>query len=290
MFLEAGFPEAACSHLPVGLDLIPGLIGDRRVRGISLTGSTQAGRAVAALAGQALKPCLLELGGSDPYLVLDDADPESAAGLCVKSRMLNNGQSCIAAKRFIVHERVRPAFEEACIERLGEYEPANPELPDSRLGPLARDDLRDTLDRQVQDTVAAGASCALGGQPVEGPGFYYPPTLLTDVPAGSPARTEECFGPAACLVEVQSEEEAVAVANETDYGLGACVITADPERGRNIAEQELQAGACFVNGFVKSDPRLPFGGIGDSGFGRELGLEGIRTFTNVKTVVVENGA
>lgn len=287
LFREAGFPEAVCSQLPIDHDLIPGLISDPRVHGVSLTGSTRAGRIIAALAGKALKPSLLELGGSDPYLVLEDADPDSAAELCIKSRMINTGQSCIAAKRFIVHTALRKRFEAACLDRLSSYTPGNPEDPSTVLGPLARRDLMDTLHHQVSLSLRAGATLKMGGHPLAGEGFYYPPTLLCDPPPGSPARTEELFGPVGSILEVQDEDSAIHAANETVYGLGACVITQDVSRGQKIAEDRLHAGACFVNGLVKSDPRLPFGGIRDSGFGRELGAEGVRAFVNAKTVVVE---
>ena len=284
LFQSAGFPDYVMSHLQIAHDLIPTLIQDPRVHGVSLTGSTRAGRAVAELTGRALKPSLLELGGSDPYLILDDADIHLAAELCVHSRMLNNGQSCIAAKRWIVCKEVRDEFEEACLDMLRTYTLDDPESHQSRLGPLARKDLRDSLHQQVCKTIDLGGHIRLGGSIPDQTGFYYPATLICDPPPESPARREELFGPVACLIEAKNTEDAIVIANETPYGLGACVVTADVKRGQDIAEHHLQAGACFINQFVKSDPRLPFGGIGESGNGRELGQAGVLAFTNAKTV------
>lgn len=281
---EAGLPEGAFTSLLIGSDRVERLIADPAVRGVTLTGSTPAGRAVGSAAGQHLKKTVLELGGSDPYVVLADADLEMAAETCVTSRLINSGQSCIAAKRFIVVEEVADAFERAFVRRMGDVTAGPPLEGDYDIGPLARADLRDDLHDQVERSLAAGARLALGGERPDGPGAFYPPTVLADVEAGNAAREEELFGPVAALVTVRDEEEAFSVANQTSFGLGAAVFTADSERGIELAIERLEAGACFVNTHVRSDPRLPFGGIKDSGIGRELSSYGIREFVNIKTV------
>lgn len=281
-----GFPDGLFATLLVGSDKVADMIADPRISAVSLTGSTPAGRAVGSAAGQALKPCVLELGGSDPYVVLEDADPERAAEVCVAGRMINNGQSCIAAKRFVVVDAVREAFTAAVVERMKGYPLGDPLSPDTKLGPMARTDLRDELHQQVTDSVKAGAKLALGGEIPDRPGAWYPATVLTDVPKGSPAHDDELFGPVAAIVPAKNGEEALRIANDSEFGLGACVITKDLRRGEHIAKHELEAGCCFVNDHVRSDPRLPFGGIKTSGYGRELSREGIRAFVNVKTVCV----
>lgn len=281
-----GLPEGLFANLRLSLEATGELIDDPRVRGVALTGSTRAGRAVAARAGAALKKTVLELGGSDPYLVLDDADPVAAAELCATSRLLNSGQSCIAAKRFLVLPGVRRDFEEALVAAMSRRMPGDPRSAGTTLGPMARGDLRDSLHRQVAASRAAGARCLLGGDSPSGPGFFYPATVLSDVAPGMPAFDEEVFGPVAAVVPVASEEEAIRLANASGYGLGAAVFTADTERGLRLAREELEAGACCVNDFVRSDPRLPFGGIKDSGWGRELARQGMLEFTNTKTLWV----
>jgi succinate-semialdehyde dehydrogenase/glutarate-semialdehyde dehydrogenase len=286
IFTDAGLPDGAFRTLLIGSDRVEALIADPAIRGATLTGSTPAGRAVGEAAGRHLKKAVLELGGSDPYVVLADADLEATVETCVTSRLINSGQSCIAAKRFIVVEEVREEFERRVVERMKAATWGPPLDGDYDIGPLARPDLRDDLHDQVERSVAAGAKLLLGGTRPDGAGAFYPPTVLADVPAGNPAREEELFGPVASIIAVSGEDEAIEVANETSLGLGAAVFTADVERGARIATERLEAGACFVNAFVKSDPRLPFGGIRESGFGRELSRFGIREFVNVKTVYV----
>ncbi|MDE2796884.1 MAG: NAD-dependent succinate-semialdehyde dehydrogenase [Gemmatimonadota bacterium] len=283
----AGLPEGLFTNLFIDLDTTGDLIRDARVQGVTLTGSTRAGRHVAALAGAQIKTCVLELGGSDPYIVLEDADLPRAVEACVTGRLINGGQSCIAAKRFIVHEAVADEFTEAVVARMAGVRVGDPMAAMTDVGPLAREDLRDHLAGQVERSIAAGAVCRLGGEVPKVPGWYYPCTVLTGVGPGMPAYDEEMFGPVACIIRAGSEEEAVRIANDTAYGLGAAVFTEDLERGERIARDGIEAGTCFVNDFVKSDPRLPFGGVKESGFGRELGDFGVREFVNVKTVRVE---
>ncbi|MEE9208331.1 MAG: NAD-dependent succinate-semialdehyde dehydrogenase [Gemmatimonadota bacterium] len=286
LFLEAGFPQNLFRSLRVDTDQVGEVIDHPAVSAVTLTGSARAGRAVAARAGAALKKTLLELGGSDPYLILDDADVEAAAELGATSRLINSGQSCIAAKRFLVTESLREAFETLLTKRFSSAVVGDPRAENTEVGPLARHDLRDALHEQVSQSLEAGARCLVGGQPLEGPGAFYAPTVLTDVRPGMPAFDEELFGPVAAVVPVADEGEAIEFANRSTFGLGAAVFTADSERGERIAAELLEAGACFVNDFVRSDPRLPFGGVKQSGYGRELGSFGIREFVNVKTVVV----
>jgi succinate-semialdehyde dehydrogenase/glutarate-semialdehyde dehydrogenase len=286
LFRTAGFSDGLFSNLAIDESRVAGVIGDSRVRAVTLTGSTHAGRAVARAAGAALKKAVLELGGSDPYVILADADLEAAVETCVKSRLINSGQSCIAAKRFVVVEPVREAFERGFVERMARAIIGDPMDEATDVGPQARTDLRDDLQRQVEETIALGARLLLGGQVPDREGAWYPPTVLTDVKPASPGYEEELFGPVASIIPVADEAEAIQVANDTSFGLGAAVFTRDLERGRRIAAEELEAGACFVNGLVKSDPRLPFGGIKESGYGRELSAFGIREFVNVKSVWV----
>jgi succinate-semialdehyde dehydrogenase/glutarate-semialdehyde dehydrogenase len=286
LFSEAEFPEAVFQTLLVSSSLIGDLIADPHVSAVTLTGSTQAGRDVAAAAGKALKPIVLELGGSDPYLILEDADLSLAAKLCAKSRLLNAGQSCIAAKRFIVVPSVRKRFEKLLLERFSEARVGDPLSPGTEMGPMARRDLRDALHEQVMKSRQAGARCLLGGDIPNDKGAFYLPTLLTQVSPGMPAYDEELFGPVAAVIPAQNEEHAIHIANDTSFGLGAAVFTQNIQRGLEIARDEIHAGCCVVNDYVRSDPRLPFGGIQDSGFGRELSRLGIREFVNAKTVVV----
>ncbi len=284
LFAEAGFPPGVLQVLFIDESRVGELIDDRRVVAVTLTGSTRAGRAVASRAGHALKKTVLELGGSDAYVVLGDADVPRAASISVAARLINAGQSCIAAKRFIVVDAVRSKFEEALVDGMKRAVVGDPMDPRTEVGPLARVELRDALHAQVVSSVARGAKLLLGGALPDEPGAWYPPTVLADVVPGMPAFDEEVFGPVAAIVPARDEAHAIELANATTYGLGAAVLTGDDERGERIARDRLAAGACFVNAQVRSDPRLPFGGIRDSGYGRELGAFGIREFTNVKTV------
>ncbi len=286
IFHQAGIPRDLFRTLLVGSDAVESVIAHPGVAAVSLTGSTAAGQAVAAAAGRHLKKCVLELGGSDPYVVLEDADVEKAASICVQGRMINTGQSCIAAKRFIVVDAVRQPFESKVLELMWRYKPGNPLEENAEIGPLARLDLRDELHQQVMRSVEKGARLLLGGEIPPGPGAFYPPTLLTDVKPGMPAYEEEIFGPVAVIIPVPDETSALKVANDTPFGLGAAIFTRDMEKGKRLAEVEIAAGSCFVNAFVRSDPRLPFGGIKQSGYGRELSVFGIREFVNIKTVYV----
>jgi succinate-semialdehyde dehydrogenase/glutarate-semialdehyde dehydrogenase len=286
VFRSAGFPENLFRTLLVPGRKVPALIRNPLVRAVTLTGSTAAGRAVGRAAGQALKKAVLELGGSDPYLVLEDADLELAVETCAASRLINAGQSCIAAKRFLVVPALRAEFERRLVERMRGVRMGDPLDESTQMGPQARVDLRDELHDQVRRSIEKGARLLLGGELPSGPGAFYPPTVLADVRAGMAAHDEELFGPVAAIIPVRDEEEALAVANASVFGLGAAVFTRDLARGERIAERELDAGACFVNGFVKSDPRLPFGGVKESGHGRELSHYGIREFVNIKAVVV----
>lgn len=282
----AGVPRDAFRTLLVGSARVAALVEAPEVAAVTLTGSTPAGRAVAAKAGACLKKSVLELGGSDPYVVLEDADLERAAETCATSRLQNGGQSCIAAKRFVVVESVLQAFQELLVERIRARRMGDPLDETVDVGPQARRDLRDLLHRQVEASIARGARALLGCRVPEGPGAFYPPSVLAGVLPGMPAFDEELFGPVAAIVAAKDERDAIRLANHTVFGLGAAVFTRDLERGERIARHELQAGSCFVNASVKSDPRLPFGGIRESGYGRELGAFGIREFVNVKTVYV----
>ena len=283
---ESGLPEGCLQNLYLTDRQAGSAIRSRQVRAVTLTGSVRAGKAVAKQAGAHIKKTVLELGGSDPYLVLEDADLEHAASQCVASRLVNSGQSCIAAKRFIVEKAVSERFTEAVVEGMRAAVVGNPMDEATEVGPQAREDLRSALERQVAGSVAKGARSLLGGDMPDGPGWYYPPTVLADVGLGMPAYSEEIFGPVASIITVSGRARAIEVANDTSFGLGAAVFTADLREGERIARDELNAGCCFVNSFVRSDPRVPFGGIMDSGYGRELGRHGIHEFVNVKTVYV----
>jgi succinate-semialdehyde dehydrogenase/glutarate-semialdehyde dehydrogenase len=287
IFGKAEFPEDVFRVALVGSDKVDRIIENPLVKAVTLTGSVQAGRAVAEKAGTMLKKTVLELGGSDPYLVLEDAELEEAVETCVFSRLLNSGQSCIAAKRFVVVASQREQFEKLFTQRMAEAKMGDPTAENTEVGPQARPDLREDLHRQVLQSIKRGATLLLGGEIPQGKGSFYPPTVLTDVRKGMPAYDEELFGPVGAIVPVKDEEEAVQVANETSFGLGAAVFTKNAARGERIAAEKLEAGCCFVNDFVRSDPRLPFGGIKDSGYGRELSHYGIREFVNIKTVVVK---
>jgi len=284
LFHAAGI--AAFEHLAINTDQAADMIADPRIAAVSLTGSRRAGRAVAALAGKHLKKTVLELGGSDPYLVLEDADIGHAAAICSAGRLLNAGQTCISAKRWIIVDTVYDAFRAAVIEQLNKAIVGDPTDAATTVGPMAREDLRAALHQQVQESIVAGAVCVLGGELPDGPGFYYPVTLLEEVRPGMPAFDDELFGPVACLIRARDEVEAIQLANQTVYGLGAGVFTSDGVRGYRVAEQ-LQAGNVAINDFVKSDPRMPFGGIKESGYGRELSDFGMHEFVNIKSVVAK---
>jgi succinate-semialdehyde dehydrogenase/glutarate-semialdehyde dehydrogenase len=286
LFRDAGFPPPLFRALLIGSERVADVIGAREVKAVTLTGSTPAGQAVAAKAGSVLKKTVLELGGSDPYIVLEDADLDAAAETCAASRLINAGQSCIAAKRFIVIESVRAAFEERFVARMAARRVGNPLEEGVDIGPLARRDLRDALHAQVEASVFAGARLLLGGAIPDEGGAFYPPTVLAGVAKGMSVYDEETFGPVAAVIAAADEKAAIAIANDSPFGLGAAVFTSDPARGERVAA-ELEAGSCFVNALVKSDPRLPFGGIKESGYGRELADFGIHEFVNVKSVYIK---
>ncbi len=283
VFRDAGAPEGLFTTLLVDASKVKGLIEDRRIAAVTLTGSTPVGKLVAAQAGAVLKKQVLELGGSDPFIVLADADIEAAALTAAKARFQNAGQSCICAKRFIVEASVADAFAEALCGHVRQLKLGDPTQRDTTMGPMARHNLRAELHDQVTRTVAQGGRLLLGGQMVEGPGAYYQPTVLDHVTSAMAAGAEETFGPVAAILRVPHLEAAIELANSTEFGLGAALWTRDIHRARQLTRQ-IDAGAVFVNGLVASDPRLPFGGIKQSGYGRELGVYGIREFTNVKTV------
>jgi succinate-semialdehyde dehydrogenase/glutarate-semialdehyde dehydrogenase len=281
--LVAGLPKGLLQSLVVDNDGTAQVIADPAIVAVTLTGSDRAGRAVASLAGRHLKKVVLELGGSDPFIVLDDADVEAAVGEGVRSRCLNNGQSCIAAKRFLVQDGVYEEFVDRMVQAMGTLAMGDPSDRLIQLGPLAREDLRDELVRQVHTSAFAGARIRCGGMVPDRPGWFFPATVLTDLTPDMPAWNEETFGPVAAVHRVGSAEEAVELANDSRYGLGASLFTADLDRARVLAAQ-LEVGCVFVNRMTASDPRVPFGGIKESGYGRELGSWGIREFVNVKTV------
>ena len=286
VFDRAGFPEGAFSALLVDSGDVDGVIRDDRVRAVTLTGSNPAGEAVASTAGEEIKKTVLELGGSDPFVVLDDADVETAAETAAQARNLNSGQSCIAAKRHIVHEDVYEEFLKAFVGEVKDMTVGDPSEEDTDVGPQARGDLRDELHAQVKASIEAGATLETGGEIPDGDGYYYPPTVLTDVPDACPVANEEVFGPVAAVFPVSGEDEAVELANSSRYGLGASVWTEDLRRGEELTRR-IDAGMTFVNSLVRSDPRLPFGGVKESGYGRELAADGIREFTNKKTVWIQ---
>ncbi len=285
MFAEAGFPEGVFQTLLVGPGAVETLIADRRVRGVTLTGSDLAGSKVAQLAGRELKTAVMELGGSDPFVVLDDADVDLAVAEGTRARNINAGQACISAKRFIVAEAVADEFEAKLAESVGALVVGDPTDPETQVGPLARPDLVDTLRGQVEESIAAGAEALVGGFDHEGPGAFVDPLVLTGVEPGMRVFSEETFGPVAAVVRVPDEEAAIAAANDSDFGLGASIFSRDVERAKRVAAK-IEAGMIFVNTIVVSDPRLPFGGVKRSGFGRELGEWGVHEFVDVKSVAV----
>jgi succinate-semialdehyde dehydrogenase / glutarate-semialdehyde dehydrogenase len=286
IFKLAGFPDGAFRALLIGSRQVQAVIEHPLVRAVTLTGSTPAGKSVAAQAGAVLKKTVLELGGSDPYIVLEDADLELAVQTCVNSRLINSGQSCINAKRFIVAEPILPSFTEKYVALMKSKKVGDPLLEETEVGPLARHDLRAELHQQVIASVKRGARVLLGGEIPSGPGAYYPPTVLSEVKPGMPAYDDELFGPVAAIISAKNEDDAERIANDSVFGLGAAVFTRDLKRGERIA-REIEAGSTFVNALVASDPRLPFGGIKQSGYGRELGSYGIREFVNIKTVCIK---
>jgi succinate-semialdehyde dehydrogenase/glutarate-semialdehyde dehydrogenase len=286
VFRDAGFPENVFRTLLIPSRNVKALIQDPTIAAVTLTGSVEAGRRVAEAAGAALKKSVLELGGSDAYLVLKDADIDQAAEVCAAARMVNAGQSCIAGKRFIVVAEVRAAFEQAFAVRMQGYAMGDPRHPDTKLGPLQSVKARDEIHAQVQQSIAKGARLLAGGEIPNRPGAWYPATVLTDVTPGMPAYDEEVFGPVAAIIEARDEADAIRIANSSPFGLGSGVLTRDLARGERIAAEWLEAGMSFVNENVRSDPRMPFGGVKDSGYGRECSYFGIREFVNVKSVHV----
>lgn len=289
IFKEAGFPQDVFRSLLISGSEMEDLIAHGKVRAVTLTGSTRAGQSVAATSGRYLKKTLLELGGSDPYLVLHDADIALAAKACVDGRLLNAGQSCVAAKRFIVVDSVYDEFLTAFTAEMQSRKLGLPDDESTDIGPQASVSLRDELHDQVSRTIEAGAKCILGGVIPERAGAWYPATILTEVKKGMPAYSEELFGPVATVIRASTEDEAIAIANDSDFGLGGAVFTRDVERGKMIARDKIDSGAVFVNAFTKSDPRMPFGGVKQSGYGRELSRFGIHEFVNTKTICVNNG-
>jgi succinate-semialdehyde dehydrogenase / glutarate-semialdehyde dehydrogenase len=283
---QAGFPDNVFQTLLVNSALVEKIIENPLVQAVTITGSAAAGKAVAQKAGALIKKTVLELGGSDAYVILEDAELEKAAEICVNSRIINGGQSCIAAKRFIVVKSVQKEFTRLFLSKMQEKKVGDPLSADTDIGPQARTDLRNELHKQVKLSVKKGAKCILGGKLPKGGGAYYLPTILTKVKPGMPAYDEELFGPVAAIIVAKDEADAIQIANDSCFGLGGAVFTKDKEKGERIASTQLQAGSCFVNAMVKSDPRLPFGGIKQSGYGRELGLFGIHEFVNIKTVFV----
>ncbi|HEX8829858.1 MAG TPA: NADP-dependent succinic semialdehyde dehydrogenase [Longimicrobium sp.] len=288
IFRRAGFPAGAFQTLLVGSEAVARILDDPRIRAATLTGSTPAGQSVAERAGRNLKKTVLELGGSDPFVVMPSADLDAAAETAVKARTINNGQSCIAAKRFIVHQAVADEFERRFVRAMAALRVGDPLDPATDVGPLATAAIRDEVDEQVRRSVEMGARVLVGGRRMDGPGFYYAPTILTDIPTDSPAYQEEVFGPVALLRRATGAADALRLANDTVFGLGSSVWTRDPDEA-DFFIRGIEAGMTYVNAMVASDPRLPFGGVKQSGYGRELAAFGIREFVNVKTVWMEDG-
>ncbi len=285
VFRRGGFPDGAFQTLLVGSDKVPGIIDDPRIAAVTLTGSVEAGRSVAGAAGRQIKKSVLELGGSDPFIVMPSCDVPRTVATAVQARIINNGQSCIAAKRFIVHERIAEEFERRFTERMRSLTVGDPMDESTDVGPLATADVLEGLEGQVRRTVEAGARLLCGGKRLDRPGFFYAPTVLAEVPRGTPAHDEELFGPVATLFRARDIEQAIDIANDTRFGLGAS-LWSDDEGERAMFIERIEAGMAFINGIVASDPRIPFGGVKESGFGRELSSVGIREFVNVKTVSI----
>ena len=283
LFTNAGAPDGVFQTLLVGADRVDAIIADRRIAAVTLTGSEPAGRQVAATAGRHIKKTVLELGGSDPFIVMPSADVSAAADTAVKARTINNGQSCIAAKRFIVHERIADEFTARFVDRMRALMVGDPMSPETDIGPLATRQIVDDLERQVSESVSAGARILAGGKRIDGPGNYFEPTVLADIPAGAPAYGEETFGPVASIFRARDVDDAIRIANDTSFGLASAAWTRDEAEADRFV-RDLEAGTVFINGMVASDPRFAFGGVKNSGYGRELGPWGLREFVNVKTV------
>jgi succinate-semialdehyde dehydrogenase/glutarate-semialdehyde dehydrogenase len=286
VFEEAGFPDNLFSVLVISSSSVEPVIAHDKVRAVTLTGSEQAGRQVASLAGRYLKKSVLELGGSDPFIVCADADLDDTVKKAVASRMICSGQSCISAKRFIVMKEKVSGFVSQMKELMEAYSPGDPMNENTTLAPLAKLDLVVEIDKQVKESIQLGATLITGGNPLIAAGYYYQPTILTNVTPQMPVYHQETFGPVAAVIQVNSEAEAIRHANNIQFGLGASIWTKDNERGEKIA-REIESGGVFVNGIVKSDPRLPFGGIKNSGYGRELSAYGIKEFVNIKTIWIK---
>jgi succinate-semialdehyde dehydrogenase/glutarate-semialdehyde dehydrogenase len=289
LFQRAGFPKGVFQTLLIGSDQVQKVLDDPHVMAATLTGSELAGSKVASAAGKQIKKTVLELGGSDPFIVMPSADLNEAVTTAVKARAINNGQSCIAAKRFIIAAEIADEFERRFIKGMESLKVGDPMDETTDIGPLATKDILATLDDQVKQTVAKGARLLTGGRRLERPGYFYTPTVVADIPKDSPAYREEMFGPVASLFRVDSLDEAIRLANDTDFGLAASAWTNDEGEQSRLIE-EIEAGLVFINGMVASDPRLPFGGVKHSGYGRELGVYGIREFVNIKTVWIKAGA
>jgi len=284
--IEAGFPKDVFQSLLASSTMVEKIIENPLIQAATITGSTNAGKQVAQKAGSLIKKTVLELGGSDAYIIFEDADLEKAAETCVNSRLINSGQSCIAAKRFIVVKPVQKEFTKLFLSKMKAKKMGDPLNTSTDIGPQARVDLRNELHAQVKQSIKKGAKCILGGEIPKGKNAFYPATILTKVKPGMPAYDEELFGPVAAIITAKDEADAIRIANDSQFGLGTVVFTQDKVRGEKIATTQIQAGSCFVNAPVKSDPRLPFGGIKQSGYGRELGLFGIHEFVNIKTIFV----
>ncbi|MCB1782551.1 MAG: NAD-dependent succinate-semialdehyde dehydrogenase [Alphaproteobacteria bacterium] len=286
IFWRAGFPEGAFQTLLIGSDQVAPIIADPRIRALTLTGSEKAGAAVAAQAGAHIKKCVLELGGSDPFIVMPSANLKDAVEQAVKGRIQNNGQSCIAAKRFIIHKDIYSDFRDQFVAAFEALQTGDPMLPETDVGPLATPQIREDLEAQVNASINAGATRLCGAQKIDGPGYFFKPGILENIPQSSPAFSEELFGPVACLFQVGDMEEAIHLSNATRFGLGSALFTQDP-REIEQAVNGIEAGATFINAITASDPRLPFGGTKASGYGRELACAGVREFMNFKTVCVQ---
>jgi succinate-semialdehyde dehydrogenase/glutarate-semialdehyde dehydrogenase len=286
IFRRAGFPEGAFQTLLIGSDRVNAVIADRRIAAVTLTGSVGAGSSVATAAGKAIKKCVLELGGSDPFIVMPSADLDKAVEIAVQARVINNGQSCIAAKRFIAHEQIAEQFEKKFVTRMASLKVGDPMNEGTDVGPLATEDVLKGLEAQVEKTIEMGARVLLGGKRLDRKGNFFAPTVLTDIPKGSPAYEDELFGPVASLYRANDMSEAIEIANDSIFGLGACAWTNEPAE-RDLFINEIESGLAFINGMVASDPRIPFGGVKHSGYGRELSYHGIREFVNIKSVSIQ---
>lgn len=287
IFKEANFPKGAFKSLLIDREQAKKVIEHDSIRAITLTGSTAAGKSVASTAGENIKKTVLELGGSDAYLILADADINHAAKTCAEGRFSNGGQSCISPKRFIVDQSIAEEFENKLLDHIKKIKMGDPKDPSTDIGPLARVDLRDSLAKQVEESIKQGAQCLIGGKTPELEGAYYPATLLTNVQKGMPAYEEELFGPVAVIIKAKNTEDAINIANASQFGLGGGIFSKDTENAKDIAINKFDSGACFINDYVKSNPKLPFGGVKESGYGRELAHHGIKEFVNIKTVCIK---